>query len=348
MHERTRFESESASLRLAEYDQRSPLDSGNKEYVVGERIKLNLDQYVLGSRRVEKVRWKIPGRIVYSYGGDANGSALIDFDSKYFGNREIEFFWVDADDSRRISCSAIVWDGGQRLPVTVVSKPFDVKGPKLVSFTATTSKPKIIGGPGSSVRISFGERQTDTPGIAWDCRIDLPKNFAGSIKDLQLVRWGRKKTQLLAPRGKDVRQMVKGPAFPNKNFLLDIGTMEDDECKPDRALDDPKYSRIIKTKPGESLIFNTANDSPSDGLAPLDISYSVNEDFRYFVLFKPDKPNSVWVPVGVADWFWKAEARKQSGSWRILSGSGGVRGGKGKATTEFPQYNGNACNILWT
>ena len=343
MRERTRFENESASLGLPEYDQ-TPIDTGVQECVVGERVELSLEKVGLGSVPVENVRWSIPGRIVYLYGGDANGSTLIELDKKYFTNRNITFYWVNAGDNRQVVCSAIVRNGRERIPVTV-SKPFDVKAPKLVSFKAEISKPKIIADRGN--RISFGERRAN-PGIAWTCKIVLPKNFSGSIKDLQLVRLGRKKQQLLAPGGKDLRQLVKGASFPNKDYLLDIGTMDDEECKPERASDDPRYSRIIKTKAGETLTFDTANDSPSDNLAPLDISYSVNESFKYFVLFKPNRSNSIWVPVGVAEWFWKAEARREGKTWRIVSGSGGIKGGKGQATHDFPVYGGNACDISWT
>ncbi|NOT46930.1 MAG: hypothetical protein HOP17_04170 [Acidobacteria bacterium] len=344
MRQRTRFESESSYLRLAEYDQ-TQIDAGVREYIVGEKVELSADKFGFGSALIEKVSWSIPGRITFFYGGDANKSILIDLDKKYFTNRNIAFYWVDADDNRQVVCDAIVRKARGTDRVTI-SRTFNVKGPKLVSLTAEVSKPKIVTDRGGSRRISFGDRKTK-PGIAWNCKIDMPAGFSGSIKDLQLVKLGRKKKQLLGRGSREFRRMVKGTAFPNKDYLLDIGTMGDEACKPDRAGDDPTYSGVIKAAAGKTAIFDMATDSPSDGLASLDTSYFVAEDFKYFIFFKPDKANSIWVPVGVADWFWKAEARKVGSNWRIINGSGGVKGEKGKATRDFPSYNGNACDVPW-
>lgn len=344
MRERTRFENESSYLGLAEYDQ-TQIDAAVRECVVGERVELSADKFGFGSALIEKVSWTIPGRTVFSYSGDANKSTLIEHDKKYLTNRSIAFHWVDADDNRQVVCRAIVRRGPGRDEV-IISRSFNVKGPKLVKFTAEVSKPEIVADRGGSRRISFGERKVK-PGIVWDCKIEMPSGFSGSVKDLQLVKLGRKKKQMLTRGGKDFRQLVKGTAFPNKDYLLDIGTMGDEACKPDRAADDPSYSGTIKAAAGKTVIFDLATDSPSDGLASLDTSYSVNESFKYFILFKPDKANSIWVPVGMAEWFWKAEARKTSSNWQIISRSGGLKGGKGMATKDFPLYNGNACDVAW-
>lgn len=344
MRERIRFESESASLSLAEYDQRQ-IDSDVDEYVVGERVELNADKIGLGTMPIENIRWSVPGRTVYFYSGDATRTVLVNLDKKYFMNRSITFYWVDAADNRQIVCNAVVRKGRERIPVTV-SKIVNVKGPKLVGFTAEVSKPMIIAGRGGTRRISFGDRNAK-PGIVYSSTIDMPAGFSGSIKDVQLVKLGRKKKRLLAPGGTASLQKVKGKEFPNKDYLLDIGTAGDEACKPDRAADEPNYSATVKADAGKTIIFDLATDSPSDELAPLDISYSVDESFKYFILFKPNKPNSIWVPLGIVEWFWKAEARRERAAWRIVNGSGRTKDGKGKGTNEFPEYRGNACDIPW-
>lgn len=92
-----------------------------------------------------------------------------------------------------------------------------------------------------------------------------------------------------------------------------------------------------KVKPGGTLRNNKTWDSPHTYLDPLDEKVAVNDPFKYYILFKPDTPHAIWVPVAKAEWFWSATAEKSAKGWRLTDAGGKVTS-KGAPTTDFPSY----------
>jgi hypothetical protein len=75
----------------------------------------------------------------------------------------------------------------------------------------------------------------------------------------------------------------------------------------------------------------------------------VNDQFTYFILFKPDTPNpqdAIWVPVAKATWFWTATAKHRGKRWTLASETK-MKRRTGKATTDFPLYDTNVAKNEW-
>jgi hypothetical protein len=74
----------------------------------------------------------------------------------------------------------------------------------------------------------------------------------------------------------------------------------------------------------------------------------VNDQFTYYVMFKPDLPpgQAIWVPVAKATWFWTVTANHSGKKWK-LSGEKRMKTRKGAATTDFPLYDSNVEDNEW-
>lgn len=340
MAERLRFERELGDLGLYEYDQTQPLKK--REVVVGERITLSIsgDPRFPGAKIV---RWKIPGRVVKSYQEDANSALKSDLAEQDLKKNSLVFYWVDGGDDRVVKAIIKANQSASETEVDVCS--FNVRGPKVNYFKYITSKPMIIDTGTKSnpkKRISFGNKAK--PGVAWDWEVTMPAN--GFLKDLQTVKMGRKKVQTLKRGSKKTRTLVTMRPGAYQADQLDLGIGED-VCK--EKAPEPKYSIRSKAKAGEKIPGN-GFDTPSDELMKLDVRYSVDESFTYYVLFKPDKPDAIWVPVARAQWHWKAVAVNNGSvdkpKWVLKDKpkpGGGVTEEKYASTAEFPFYNSNTC-----
>lgn len=345
MLERIRFERELGDLDLLrEYDQ-GKISASAREVVVGEQIVLDINKDArFAGKKIEGIEWIVPSRTIKSYEENGIASALAtELSRRDIIREKLIFYWVDAGDARQVKAKVTV----DKKTTEVVVAVFDVKAPKVEAFEYKFSKPTIIE-KGKNFRISFGDKTK--AGVSWEASVRMPKNFGGTVKDLQTVKLGRKKITSIPSAGRKPLTFITMLPGAFQAYLLDLGNRGDGgEC--DQKNPTPKYQILAtKAKPDESIPVS-AFDTPSGDLNPFDISVSVDEYFKFFILFKPDKPNSIWVPLVKAEWFWKAEAFQKDKKWFLKSKPKPESGIIGKAeyasTAEFPFYNFNTCDNQW-
>lgn len=335
MAERLRFESELNDLGLHEYDQ-GQSSQKPREVVVGERVVLDLDKTSFAGK-VDRVRWVIPGTVVRNYSGKTSDAMMFKLAGADLERPKISFFWVDAADGR-VVIADIVLKSGIGVPYVVA---FNVKGPKLNHFTAVTGVTRIEKRAGlTAMRLGNLRR---TKGIEWDWKITMPPNRAGFVKDVQTVRHDRVKI-LHGKAGTDARRFVyRHPVKTDTHEQLD-GTDGGE----------PAYRgglHTVKTEAGKSITRNDISDSPHTELERIGKTLTVNDQFVYFLMYKPEpapgqtKDDTIWVPVAKAAWSWKAVARNAGGRWTVVPAK--MKPVFHKATTAFPIYESNAAENQW-
>ena len=93
---------------------------------------------------------------------------------------------------------------------------------------------------------------------------------------------------------------------------------------------------------GGSFSDTSTFDSPSNPLAGF-THVTIDRWFRYYLMYKPDKPDAIWVPVGKAEWkcVGTADLNAATGTWSLTGASSGITA-PGVVTTEFPTYTSNS------
>jgi hypothetical protein len=352
MAERLRLERELAELGLREGEHENGGTSA-REVAVGTRIVLD----PFPGLTVTDVVWTIPGTVVKTYWGDRKGSQLKALTAADRTKQAIAFHWVDAGDGRDVFCAARF--GPYHMPL-LKSFRFDVKAPRLDRFDAETSAPRIVKERGltglrfqgmrkKTIRVGGTSRTIEekVAGIRWDWQVTLPARHGGFLKDLQLVRQGRRKRQLLSERSSTTRTLVlkhprKAPADQLDQPFTDAGSDATYSAKGSY----PPAEFPLKLAAGATFNDDSTFDRPHTALEKLDVEVIVDEPFKYFILYKPDTVNAIWVPIAKAEWFWKATAKRSGSAWKLVSKSGGVSA-RGAVTTEFPLYDSNVNENEW-
>ena len=311
-------------------------DTPTREVAVGERVQLDLNDIEF-ARESDDIKWTIPGRAVRGYDGTVRDAKLFELTEADFKRPKISFFWVDADDGRIVKASFRPKYGG----VGQVVFHFDVKGPRVNQFTGEPNVTRIEKREGLT-GMRFG-KLIDAPGIKWNWKITMPPNHAGYIKDVQTDLVDRSQVQFLKPGGKETRKLLR--RHPSKTDLhVQLDGHADNQAAYTPGLYEPKFGA------GESFHNKGTSDSPHTELPPLAKTVSVNDQFTYYIMFKPatnKAQDAIWVPVSKAKWFWKAPATRRHKKWVLSQPKPKMEASIDLTTVEFPMYETNAFENEW-
>ena len=84
------------------------------------------------------------------------------------------------------------------------------------------------------------------------------------------------------------------------------------------------------------------SDSPGNRLNNQMKSIRIVDDFTMFVMFKPNSPDSIWIPLRSINWSWTGTALKnQQNVWQLDDANTSNATGKSIETDEFPTWDGN-------
>ena len=171
----------------------------------------------------------------------------------------------------------------------------------------------------------------------------MPPTHAGYIKDVQTVLNDRSKILFLKPGGRETRKLVwRHPLKTAPHVQLDGN--EDGQAAYTAGLSKEKRNA------GTSFTEHGTPDYPNTTLLPLYKAVSVNDQFTYYIMFKPatDKAyDAIWVPVAKAKWFWKVTATRQDKEWRLEQPKPKMEPSITMATVNFPIYETNALENEW-
>jgi len=311
-------------------------DTSTREVAVGQRVELDLNDIAF-AKNSDKIKWTIPGSVVRGYDGTVRDAKLFELADADLERPKISFFWVDAADGRIVRARFQMEPGGWGQVVFV----FNVKGPKVNHFTGKTNVTRIEKRAGLT-GMRFG-KLIEAPGIKWKWKITMPPHRAGFIKDVQTVLNDRSQILSLKPGGKETRKLVwRHPSKTNQHIQLDGHS--DDQAAYTAGLYEPKFGG------GESFTNDRTSDSPHTGLPSLAKTVSVNDQFTYYIMFKPATSraqDAIWVPVAKAKWSWKATAMQRDKKWVLSQPKPKMEPNIEMTTVDFPMYETNAFENEW-
>jgi hypothetical protein len=330
----------SASTRVVAVGQRIERSSSTLVVAVGQRIELDLKDIAFAENPYD-IRWTIPGRAVRGYDGTVNDAKLFELTNADLQQPKITFYWVDAADGRKVVAKFRLRPSG----LGSVAYDFDVKGPTVNSFTGQAGVTRIEK-RGSATEMWFGE-QVDAPGVRWNWKITMPDTHPGYTKDVQTVLGDRSQILRLKPGGTDTHKLVwRHPSKTDPHVQLDGDS--DDEAAYTSGLYKTKFNARETSSSGLTGVV----DSPHTGLPSLAKTVSVNDQFTYYIMFKPgsdkptDKPeDAIWVPIAKAKWFWEATANNRGDKWVVSSAK--MTPTIDTKTVDFPVYQSYAAENVW-
>jgi monoamine oxidase len=311
----------------------NPPSTPTRVVAIGQRVELDLND-VAFAQNAEEIRWTIPGTRVKGYNGTTTEATVLELTEGDLQQKKITFYWVDAADGRIVQARFRIKGNG----LGQVAYAFDVTGPTVNSFTGDPGETQKEMKRSGLLWMRFGKPRV-APGIRWKWEITMPSTHAGFIKDVQTVLTDRTKTLRLKPGGAETRNLVW--RHPTKT-------------KPHTQLDGDSDSQAAytagvyeaKTAAGETLTSGGGvDDSPHTELPSLGTVVSVNDQFTYYLMFKPDTDNAIWVPIAKAKWFWKAKATNSDRGWMLSPEK--MKPSPEKKSVEFPLYESNAADNEW-
>lgn len=319
------------ALAIEEHDSAPPV----REVVVGQRVVLDLANTSFAGK-VASVQWEVPGRAVRGYDGNAHNAKLFELTDADKRSPRISFFWVDGENNRTVRARIRTSSGSEE----IFSATFSVKRPVVGTFSATvgvTRKERRAGLLG--MRLG---KLVEAPGVKWNWKVTLPAGHAGSVKDVQTLLQDRTQELRLAPGAATTRTLIRRhPRQPQTPHLqLDGHDGNQAGYTPGLA--------SVSIAAGDSFINNGSSDSPHTNLPSLGKVVTVNDQFSYFILFKPataQAQDAIWVPLAKALWAWKATARNHGGRWTVSAPK--MTPAIHKSTLDFPRYETNADENEW-
>jgi hypothetical protein len=308
------------------------ITGGKKEKTVGEKIELKVN-YTKEWGVLKSVEWTIPGTVVRNYTDNATKAEvtqLPDADKKKL--TPLVFYWVDGADGRKVEAKCVFTSAGKDTDKTL-SATFDVKAPAASPFSGTVDTVGLDPAAAPTY-LKFGIAKE---GIKWDWKITVPSTHDGWVKDVQTVQVKRKRT---TAAGKKQVWTIPGTKVPPPSDQLDT------DNPYSLAGDYPPCPGFPqKVSAGGSFSDKSTFDSPATPLPGMKAK-SLDDTFQYFLMYKPDTPDAIWVPIAKAGWHCKGSATVDAaGTWTI-SGAG-TGGGAGAATTDFPLFTSNAKLNTW-
>jgi hypothetical protein len=168
-------------------------------------------------------------------------------------------------------------------------------GPTNVTMTTVTNT--VTEGPDAGIAdaLQFGSDSNSIAGIYFTDKATIPTGVSGLVGFTQLFSEN------------DTAAPIPPQPYPNKSGWLD-------SC--------PLYDSPLSVTAGTNVTI-TSDDSPYDPLASSWNTFSENENFTDYFMFKPtDAPNtppgqkSIWVNLGQLNWSWAGTTtRKANQSW---------------------------------
>jgi len=301
------------------------------DVAVGERINLGV-KFTKAWGTLKSVKWTIPGTIVKNYTSNSAAAAVTPVDPADKEKSPIIFYWVDAADGRTVTADCVFTSAGKDTNKSITAT-FNVKGPTLDKFDAPKQDKVRLFPAAAPTGVGFGIG-FGTPGIKWDWKVTVPAICDGYLKDLQTIKHDNRAITLAGV--KRVRA-IPGTKVPPPGYSVDS---EDPYSPPGYFPPCPGFP--TKVAAGASFADSDTLDSPSNPLTGYKL-VTIDRWFRYYIMYKPDKPDAIWVPVAKAEWKCVGTATLDvaKGTWSLSGDSGGITAA-GAVTTEFPVYTTNS------
>ena len=296
--------------------------------VVGEQIRLEAFA-IPGSDDVQRGQWSIPGKKVKQFEGKEISGGPLDLKEEDLRNPKITFYWWDKS-SKSLSVTYMTTVQGKEM---TAEARFDVKEPNIRVKTEIPSGDwMIVNTPGYDPE---SNSYTDYVNLLYDPK-DKSKDFS--------IRFSHGPLPTQFPGETQYVQIV--------NFLFQENESEY-SCKQGEdsgGIDTTyPYSKGHETtdRPGFAIMFDCKNTDERGICTEWDASAGEDYKFKYitkmyfemFLMFKPDKPQSIFVPLRVVNWSWIADLHRKTFNdpWDWSSSS--INAKEDRDAKKFPKWD---------
>ena len=297
---------EAAPLRIFQ-DNTTEITGQTNNVVVGQSINLVCRPYDTNAT-LSNFQWKIPGFAISNYIATLNAATV--YSNYPTINSNVAFYWVDGANNRQIECSATI--GGQKGMGKAI---FNVLRPvaSLIAVT-TTNQPAVDVVPSNFVEadpstysLTFGTTvdANGNPlpisyGIRFYGQVTTPANGAGTIALVQVVT----NTLRTYTASGGTRWKYSSHGLNYVDTFLDV------------FMFDTKAINASQTQT------NADADTPNQGLNCSNITYTVNDQFKTYLIYQPT--NGIWVTLQSVCWNWSGSTTNDNSeqcTWTRISGS---------------------------
>ena len=253
-----------------------------KNILVGQKVKLEA-RIIPGADQGQEGTWNIPkDRVIKRFKDTPEKGEVIPFGDQDGKTKQVEFFFVDGSRSgkdEKISYTATV--EGKRIEGKTTLKVWEpaVK----VQTNASTSVRIGYWQQEGVTRLYLGDLSAGEPGMYIKGTITMPQPFSDTDHFLEYIQLIKEDITELTGSGRSCYTGSEG------KWMLDT------------------------TYPYDGLVAKgevTMNDSPGQQLGQFHKEMNPSEEFKTFLMFRPMPfdENSIWVPLMLVEWRWKASA----------------------------------------
>lgn len=290
------------------------------EVMVGHKVDVEVVVEAPPNQAVANVLWDVPLDTVKSYTRTKQKAEATELAANDLRHKAVTYYWVGTGGgsvgttvkvslvvgARAFARSThfIVWRPGAALdsPTTENDPPVDV-GPNDIN-------------PGETLH--FGTRAS--PGITWNGSVQTPAIGAGEIAYVQLINY---KVGVVENGARS--------AEASRGFILD-----DD---PGADAGNPSYEAAVAIGNNDNKPVSS-NDSPAMILIPELSAAGRIDEFKTYLVYKPQGADSIWVTLREVEWNWSGLATKDAqGNWQLAPGATSSKNPPSKDSSTLPTWD---------
>ncbi len=303
------------SLQIYDMDKSEALPEDAQDQlgsVVGGQM--NLKAQTIDGSQISNVVWTIGGNPILDYQLSSPNPSPQPLTN--LAVNPIAYYWVQGSNSNTVSVTATITKNGTQKQHTISGYYFVATPSPYETDAALTSVQVgqyISNDP--FPQLSFGTQMNlpSSAGILYTSDMMIPGGDAGYVAITQLIQSST--TVVPDPKASGTPPPVASTG----------GQWWDDGCSlltlsPNGSVDQNIYFF-------NQAFFQTI-DAPAQPLSPNALSYTINDSFRGYYMFKMapgqsdpnnDYPKTIWVSLGRLDWSYTGTATKTNGTWSLTS-----------------------------
>jgi hypothetical protein len=273
---------------------REDITDSETDILIGQKVKVEAVAVPYGD--TEKGNWNIPSPVIADFKADLEEGEMLPLDDSKKLKPAVEFFFTDGSfTGKPVILTYTAYVDNKEVKGKTIFKVYepDVKWGK----NDVRESPSVTIGRWAKedqTRLYLGEitdyrKVAGHPGMEIYSKVTFPKEFSDQPHFLQYV------------------QLICEDIFEYKNGVYYQTGPSDCPGSSEWVLD-THYPYDGKVAEKELDL----NDTPGSSLGLLTQELHQFQAFKTFLMFRPSKkatdPNSVWVPLKVAEWGWKAKA----------------------------------------
>lgn len=285
-------------------EQFDPITDANRNVLPGQKMILRADVQGLPEGATPSYVWKtLPGKVFEDWTADQDRATLTEIYSDDLDQQNINFYWADTGDGRKVQVS-----------VTVNAKTADAEATFNTNLPTSILRVTQLGASrintaGDTLGLygvpAINPDGDPNPGIEWVGAVSTPTDFTGGR--FNFVQLAKSNYRKVGTDGEVHHGYLDG--------ILRLDTTYPYEPRPYTSHPGTAGSYLA------SGVGHSESDSPSMPLGADEQTYNVRLDFKTYLMFLPPGEDSRYVPLRMFTWAYGAIVNKGAAGWVRQEGS---------------------------